>query len=95
MKKAKTGKRKIGKWILAGIGILLVIFLFGTYRLFREEMQIIGSIQKEKDNPFYEMTFHTDYHMDEILQKEIKSDDELAEVLAGYISHGFYKPEGE
>ena len=95
MKKAKTGKRKIGKWILAGIGILLVIFLFGTYRLFREEMQIIGSIQKEKDNPFYEMTFHTDYHMDEILQKKIKSDDELAEVLAGYISHGFYKPEGE
>lgn len=95
MKKAKTGKRKIGKWILAGIGILLVIFLFGTYRLFREEMQIIGSIQKEKDNPFYEMTFHTDYHMDEILQKEIKSDDELAKVLAGYISHGFYKPEGE
>lgn len=95
MKKAKTGKRKIGKWILAGIGVLLVIFLFGTYHLFREEMQIIGSIQKEKDNPFYEMTFHTDYHMDEILQKEIKSDDELAEVLAGYISHGFYKPEGE
>ena len=95
MKKAKTGKRKIGKWILAGIGILLVIFLFGTYHLFREEMQIIGSIQKEKDNPFYEMTFHTDYHMDEIMQKEIKSDDELAEVLAGYISHGFYKPEGE
>ena len=72
MKKAKTGKRKIGKWILAGIGILLVIFLFGIYRLFREEMQIIGSIQKEKDNPFYEMTFHTDYHMDEIMQKEIK-----------------------
>ena len=95
MKQEKTGKRKVLKWILAGIGILLMVLLFGTYHLFREEMQIIGSIQKENDNPFYEMTFHTDYHMDEILQKGIKSDDELADVLAGYISHGFYKPEGE
>lgn len=85
--------RIILKRVIIILLTILLLGLIGTLILFHDEIGIIGSIEKNKDGNFYEMTYTTDYHMDELLMKGAKSDGELANILSEYISHGFYKPD--
>lgn len=91
MKKAK----KIGLITLAVVGAALVVGGIGAYNMFKEEMQIISSIERVKANlPVYEMNYESDYYFDEFLANGgASSDQELTAILTNYISHGFYKVE--
>lgn len=85
------------QWILLTLVLLLTVLLFavmGGYLLFREELQIMNSIQKlDTEQPVYVMEYTTDYHLEEIFEQGASSDEELASILSGYISHGFYRSE--
>ena len=83
--------------ILLGIILSIVLLgIIGTVLMFWDEISIIRSITRlGGEQAFYVMDFKDGYHLDEMLEEDISSDGEMAGVLAGYISHGFYKAERE
>ncbi|MGN1151178.1 MAG: linear amide C-N hydrolase [Lachnospiraceae bacterium] len=89
-------KGKVIRNIVLIIVALIIIAGIGTVIIFNREIQIISSIEKfSGEHPYYVMDYKNGYHLEELLQKNISSDGELADILAGYISHGFYTPSVE
>ena len=81
----------IMKRILGPVAVILIVMISVTGFIFRNEISIITSIHKEDgEYPFYVMEYKNGYHLDEMLEKNISTDQELADVLTEYISHGFY-----
>lgn len=94
-KESKTTYKKYTglKITLIVVAVLLITAIAGTYVMFREEIGIISSIRKtDGEHPFYMMDFKDGYHLDELLESDVSTDQELADILTGYISHGFYSP---
>ncbi len=79
--------------ILTLVICLLFLVICLSFFTFRNEIKIARSVKKVKGfEGCYEMTFHDDYHFDEIMESNLSSDDEFRAVITGYMSHGFYKP---
>lgn len=92
----KMKKGKVIRNIVLIIVALILVAGIGTVIIFNREIQIISSIEKfSGEHPYYVMDYKNGYHLEELLQKNISSDGELADILAGYISHGFYTPSVE
>lgn len=97
----KEHKRKKGFKIVAIILTVLIlaviVLVAGAGSMFKEEMQIISTIQKvDAAIPVYTMEIAGDYHFGEFLEQGgASSDAEVAEFLTEKISKGFYKVEAE
>lgn len=95
--KEKRSVKKIVIIALAALFALCVILLIGAGRLFKEELEIIGTIEKLKisdEKSFYYMEVKGDYHFEEFLNAGgASSDDEVSVFLTDKISKGFYSVE--
>jgi len=91
------------KKILLGILIVLVVaagvFLYGGYRMFGDELTAIQSIKEVREG-VYTLTYKGDYGFKGFLEQGgAKTDAQMAEYIAGFLSHGYVKtklttPEG-
>ena len=86
-------KKGFLKVFLLIVILIPLVAIAATGILFRDEISIICSIQKNGgEHPFYTMEYKNGYHLDEMLEKDIGSDREMGKYLVEYISHGFYTP---
>ena len=87
----KSGKR--WKTALAVLALALIVLIGGAGVMFREELQIINSVQliAGKENVYY-MEVDSDYHFEEFLEAGgASSDEEVSAFLTNCISNGFYQ----
>lgn len=76
-------KGKVIRNIVLIIVALIIIAGIGTVIIFNREIQIISSIEKfSGEHPYYVMDYKNGYYLDELLQRNISSDGELADILA-------------
>lgn len=91
--KKRTAKRAL-KWIGITIGVLLIIIAAGAAVMFGPFVKAANSIEKLEDG-LYAMEFAGDYGFDDFLANGgAASDGEVAEYLVSFLSHGFYKADG-
>lgn len=91
--KKRTAKRAL-KWIGITIGVLLIIIAAGAAVMFGPFVKATNSIEKLEDG-LYAMEFAGDYGFDDFLANGgAASDGEVAEYLVSFLSHGFYKADG-
>lgn len=91
--KKRTAKRAL-KWIGITIGVLLIIIAAGAAVMFGPFVKAANSIEKLEDG-LYAMEFAGDYGFDDFLTNGgAASDGEVAEYLVSFLSHGFYKADG-
>ena len=93
-KKSKKKKVAIIIGIVAASLLVVSAGVVGAGALvFKEELSIISTIRKgESKYPYYTMEFKDGYHLNELLQNDIRTDKELSKILSTRISHGFYTP---
>lgn len=72
------------KWL----GILLVLLILGIGLLFKDDLLTLATVKKINDKPFYKMNYQGDYALDELLQKGVRSDQELAKFAAKKLLKG-------
>ena len=88
-------RKTILKWICGIVAALLVIFAAGTWVMFGSFIRAANSIEKLEDGLF-SMEYNGDYGFDAFLaQGGAASDDEVADYLVSFLSHGFYKIESD
>lgn len=91
--KKRTAKRAL-KWIGITIGVLLIIIAAGAAVMFGPFVKAANSIEKLEDG-LYAMEFAGDYGFDDFLANGgAASNGEVAEYLVSFLSHGFYKADG-
>ena len=91
--KKRTAKRAL-KWIGITIGVLLIIIAAGAAVMFGPFVKAANSIEKLEEG-LYAMEFAGDYGFDDFLANGgAASDGEVAEYLVSFLSHGFYKADG-
>ena len=74
-----------------GFAFLVLLGLAGAWSMFGEFVKSANSITKY-ENGLYTMNFEGDYGFDDFLaQGGASSDKEVADFVASYLSHGFYK----
>lgn len=75
---------------IIGISILSVIILLvvGLGTLFFGEIRSLVTFKELNDQPFYEMTYHADYGLDEFLENGAATDDELVSFVTRKILKG-------
>ena len=88
-------KKKTVAWIVGVPAVLLVAAAAGAWAVFGTFVTAARSIRSLEDG-LYCMEYIGDYGFDEFLaQGGADTDGALADYLASYLSHGFYKPENE
>ncbi|MGN0999970.1 MAG: carcinine hydrolase/isopenicillin-N N-acyltransferase family protein [Faecousia sp.] len=88
-------KKTIWKWVCGIIAAMLIVLLAGAWTMFGTMITVANTIEKLEDG-LYSMEFKGDYGFDEFLaQGGASSDDEVADYLVSFLSHGFYKVESE
>ena len=81
--------KKALKITLISLLALILILFFGFIVLFFGEIRTLFTLNKINDHPFYEMTYHCDYALDEFLDKGgASTDGELVSFLKGKILKG-------
>jgi len=83
-------KKRIAAWCCCIVAALLLVILAGGWYMFGEDIIAANSITELEDG-LYAMEYRGDYGFDEFLKHGgAKSDSDVAEFLASYLSHGFY-----
>ena len=79
-------------WIvLAVIAVIIVVFLIGGWFMFGGQIRAAGTV-KELEDGVYCLEYKGDYGFDEFLAEGgAKSDEEMADYITSFLSHGFYK----
>lgn len=92
----KTHGRYRGKIIVLAAALLLalmLLFVGGIWSMFRTEIRAASSITQLTEG-LYCLEYDGDYGFDEfIAQGGAATDSAMAEYIAGYLSHGFWKQE--
>lgn len=91
---------KRGKKITIIVGSILLVLLLvagiGAFAMFRNELRVIGTIEKLNEDRLYTMEFSGDYGLDALLEAGgVSSSSELAVFISQRISKGFYTYELE
>ena len=62
-----------------GISVLslILVLIIGVGMIFKGEIRTLISFKQLNEHPFYEMTYHADYNLDEFLINGAATDDEL------------------
>ena len=88
-------KKTVLKWICGILAALPVIIAAGAWAMFGTLITAANSIEKLEDG-LYSMEYSGDYGFDAFLaQGGAASDGEVANYLVSFLSHGFYKIEGD
>ena len=91
MIKGKT----IVKWVCGILAVLLLLLAGGAWSMFGTMITAANTIEKLEDG-LYSMEYKGDYGFDEFLaQGGAASDSDVANYLVSFLSHGFYKIEGD
>ena len=81
---------KIGLLVLAA---LLVVAVVGAWSIFKLQLNAASTVRKVEDH-LYSMEYRGDYGFDGFLsQGGASSDAEMADYIASFLSHGFWKPD--
>ncbi len=84
---------RILKIAIIAIALLLVIALAGAWVMFGTQLTAANSIKK-LDEGLWSMEYKGDYGFDGFLkQGGAKSDAEMGDYIASFLSHGFWKPD--
>lgn len=87
----RVKKKTILKWVCGIIAALLVILVGGTWLMFGTMITAANTIEKLEDG-LYSMEYKGDYGFDDFLARGgASSDDEVANYLVTFLSHGFYR----
>lgn len=73
--------KKIIKRIAAIVFVLAVAVVTVGYAMFRGELKTLNTVTKISDYPLYEMTFQSNYYLEDYMEKGAATDDELAEFV--------------
>lgn len=88
-------KKTILKWTCGIVAVLLIILTAGGWWMFGTFITAANSIEKLEDG-LYSMEYNGDYGFDDFLARGgAASDGEVANYLASFLSHGFYKMESD
>ena len=75
--------------VLAALGL----FVYGGYQIFKNEIAAMQSVEEIR-NGVYTLTYNGDYGFKGFLEQGgAKTDAEMATYIAGFLSHGYYKPQ--
>ena len=81
---------KIGLLVLAA---LLVVAVVGAWSIFKLQLKAASTVRKVEDH-LYSMEYRGDYGFGGFLsQGGASSDAEMADYIASFLSHGFWKPD--
>lgn len=88
-------KHKVLKLALLAVGMLLLAAAIGAWSMFGTQLKAVGTIEK-LDEHLYMLEYEGDYGFDAFLaQGGAASDAEMADYIAAFLSHGFWKPDTE
>lgn len=90
----KNKKRHLGwKIVLIVIAVLVVVIVGGGISMFGPIIKAANSIEVMQDDVYF-MQYEGDYGFASMLEKGgVASDAAVADYVANFLSHGFYKPE--
>ena len=73
-----------------GISVLslILVLIIGIGMIFKGEIRTLISFKQLNEHPFYEMTYHADYNLDEFLINGAATDDELVSFVTKQILKG-------
>ena len=73
-----------------GISVLslILVLIIGVGMIFKGEIRTLISFKQLNEHPFYEMTYHADYNLDEFLINGAATDDELVSFVTKQILKG-------
>lgn len=74
----KISMKKIIRRIATVVLILVVVIAGIGYAMFHGELKTLSTITKLSDYPLYEMTFKSNYYLDDYMEEGAATDDELA-----------------
>ena len=80
-------KRKLKIIGISTIALILVLVI-GVGRLFWGEIRTLVSFKELNEHPFYEMTYHADYNLDEFLINGAATDDDLVSFVTKQVLKG-------
>ena len=80
--------KKILKITGISIGSILLVAVLGLGIIFSGEIRTLLTFKQLNDQPFYEMTYHADYGLDEFLEQGAATDDELVSFVTKKILKG-------
>ena len=87
---ARLGKGRIALLIVVAV---LIAALAGAWAMFGTQLTAAMTIEKLDDN-LWSMEYKGDYGFDGFLEQSgAKSDAEMGDYIASYLSHGFWKPD--
>ncbi len=80
--------RKIIKWFLVGIAVVLLVIVIGAIALFRNELRTLFSLEKIDEYGAYQMTYYGDYGFDEFLEVGASSDKDIEKFVTKRLLKG-------
>ncbi|MBU3811680.1 MAG: linear amide C-N hydrolase, partial [Candidatus Niameybacter stercoravium] len=80
--------KKILKIAGISIGSIILVAVLGLGIIFSGEIRTLLTFKQLNDQPFYEMTYHADYGLDEFLEQGAATDDELVSFVTKKILKG-------
>lgn len=84
--------KKIVLIIIIAIVAIIGIFLYGGYQIFSNEIAAMQSVQEVREG-VYTLHYKGDYGFKGFLEQGgAKTDAQMATYIAGFLSHGYYKP---
>ena len=84
--------KKIVLIIIIAIVAIIGIFLYGGYQMFSNEIAAMQSVQEVREG-VYTLHYKGDYGFKGFLEQGgAKTDAQMATYIAGFLSHGYYKP---
>ncbi len=87
-------KRRIMLVLLFVVVAIIGIVLVGAWSMFGTQLRAASTVQK-LDDGLYTMTYKGDYGFDQfIAQGGAATDEKMAEYIISFLSHGFYRTEG-
>lgn len=86
-------KHRALKVILIFLAVLLIITVAGGWWMFGTQLKAAGTIERLEDH-LYALEYRGDYGFDDFLsQGGASSDAQMADYIASFLSHGFWKPD--
>ena len=80
--------KKIIKWFLMGIAVVLLAIVIGVTALFWNELRTLFSLEKIDDYGAYQMTYYGDYGFDEFLEVGASSDKDIEKFVTKRLLRG-------
>lgn len=80
--------RKIIKWFLVGIAVVLFVIVIGAIALFRNELRTLFSLEKIDEYGAYQMNYYGDYGFDEFLEVGASSDKDIEKFVTKRLLKG-------